>query len=99
MLRQYAPVAATASRSPGTTSAGRNVSRTTMSPLSQCRPTTRASTGPAAGHRDASTQVYCASYSAVRMLSLIPPSTETYVRRSEEHTSELQSPDHLVCRL
>src|SRR5258708_6651713 len=22
-----------------------------------------------------------------------------YVRRSEEHTSELQSPDHLVCRL
>src|SRR5215216_7119775 len=23
----------------------------------------------------------------------------TYLRRSEEHTSELQSPDHLVCRL
>src|SRR5258708_9929882 len=23
----------------------------------------------------------------------------TYARRSEEHTSELQSPDHLVCRL
>src|SRR5258708_9602086 len=24
---------------------------------------------------------------------------QAYVRRSEEHTSELQSPDHLVCRL
>src|SRR5438552_17104926 len=24
---------------------------------------------------------------------------ESRVRRSEEHTSELQSPDHLVCRL
>src|SRR5207244_4662264 len=24
---------------------------------------------------------------------------ETFVVRSEEHTSELQSPDHLVCRL
>ena len=26
-------------------------------------------------------------------------SGETYRGRSEEHTSELQSPDHLVCRL
>src|SRR5438552_16772089 len=25
--------------------------------------------------------------------------TETWPARSEEHTSELQSPDHLVCRL
>src|SRR5258708_29280046 len=25
--------------------------------------------------------------------------TLNYVHRSEEHTSELQSPDHLVCRL
>src|SRR5207244_13221308 len=25
--------------------------------------------------------------------------TPTFARRSEEHTSELQSPDHLVCRL
>src|SRR5258708_27390971 len=24
---------------------------------------------------------------------------DTIIRRSEEHTSELQSPDHLVCRL
>ena len=35
----------TASRSPGATSPGRNSSLTTMSPLSQCLPTTRASTG------------------------------------------------------
>src|SRR5574344_2133538 len=26
------------------------------------------------------------------------PSIYTYLNRSEEHTSELQSPDHLVCR-
>src|SRR5258708_11031391 len=26
-------------------------------------------------------------------------STAAWTRRSEEHTSELQSPDHLVCRL
>src|SRR5258708_9560062 len=30
------------------------------------------------------------------MLTLMTPS---FVLRSEEHTSELQSPDHLVCRL
>src|SRR5207244_12357955 len=37
--------------------------------------------------------------SNVRFASLggIPSSTSR--RRSEEHTSELQSPDHLVCRL
>src|SRR5438552_18509687 len=28
-----------------------------------------------------------------------PPSSSTNKGRSEEHTSELQSPDHLVCRL
>src|SRR5438552_6297293 len=28
-----------------------------------------------------------------------PPSGPSAWRRSEEHTSELQSPDHLVCRL
>src|SRR5258708_25691210 len=27
------------------------------------------------------------------------PDSEEVARRSEEHTSELQSPDHLVCRL
>src|SRR5258708_27048199 len=35
---------------------------------------------------------------------LLPPlgqalAPDTYIDRSEEHTSELQSPDHLVCRL
>src|SRR5258708_29571708 len=28
-----------------------------------------------------------------------PRTTSTWSYRSEEHTSELQSPDHLVCRL
>src|SRR5947208_7978459 len=32
-------------------------------------------------------------------LRLEAPVTPTHERRSEEHTSELQSPDHLVCRL
>src|SRR3954469_23253248 len=45
MLRQYAPVPGTATRSPRPTSPGRNSSRTTTSPLSQCLPTTRARTG------------------------------------------------------
>src|SRR5258708_15695847 len=31
--------------------------------------------------------------------SLVCPSTRFFPPRSEEHTSELQSPDHLVCRL
>src|SRR5258708_13557780 len=29
----------------------------------------------------------------------MPPKTMPKATRSEEHTSELQSPDHLVCRL
>ena len=32
-------------------------------------------------------------------LSGIPLTTTSILTRSEEHTSELQSPDHLVCRL
>src|SRR5258708_27654715 len=32
-------------------------------------------------------------------LSKLPPFFLQLFRRSEEHTSELQSPDHLVCRL
>ncbi len=48
-----------------------------MSPLSQCLPTRRLSIGAASEVRDARTQVYSAPYSAVRMLSLMPPSTET----------------------
>src|SRR5258708_16466293 len=35
-----------------------------------------------------------------KFLATRQPATEIYqYRRSEEHTSELQSPDHLVCRL
>src|SRR5207244_10819493 len=32
-------------------------------------------------------------------VSLLLPVRDLWVVRSEEHTSELQSPDHLVCRL
>src|SRR5438309_5156376 len=42
----------------------------------------------------------CAICSAPRSLqSLSPPASATRQRRSEEHTSELQSQFHLVCRL
>src|SRR5207244_5703158 len=39
-----------------------------------------------------------------RLVITVPPGTDDGTRlrhtgRSEEHTSELQSPDHLVCRL
>src|SRR3990170_7587186 len=33
------------------------------------------------------------------MAWVIPPASPPITFRSEEHTSELQSPDHLVCRL
>src|SRR5258708_19609100 len=36
---------------------------------------------------------------AVAPASRMPVPPRTRSRRSEEHTSELQSPDHLVCRL
>ena len=48
-----------------------------MSPLSQCLPTSRDSIGGAADSREASAHVYSAPYSAVLMLSLMPPSTLT----------------------
>ena len=51
-----------------------------MSPLSQCLPTTRLRTAVSSDARFATVQVYSASYRAVRMLSLMPPSTLTYVR-------------------
>src|SRR5258708_29944285 len=34
-----------------------------------------------------------------RFAALLPEASVRYRFRSEEHTSELQSPDHLVCRL
>src|SRR5258708_25648212 len=33
------------------------------------------------------------------LVPLLPAKLGPFRRRSEEHTSELQSPDHLVCRL
>src|SRR5207244_12150504 len=37
--------------------------------------------------------------SGVAKLNVMTANTVRYTIRSEEHTSELQSPDHLVCRL
>ena len=58
-------MAATASRSPGARSAGSQQSRTTMSPLSQCLPTTRESAGvptpSTSDERETSLQSYTAS--------------------------------------
>src|SRR5258708_24890572 len=39
------------------------------------------------------------STSAMTKLGISPARSFTRSHRSEEHTSELQSPDHLVCRL
>src|SRR5258708_32088571 len=36
---------------------------------------------------------------ALKISSFIPLGGSKSLERSEEHTSELQSPDHLVCRL
>src|SRR5438552_11239192 len=42
----------------------------------------------------------CSLVEAQRMVdNLVERKEQLNVRRSEEHTSELQSPDHLVCRL
>src|SRR5258708_30873895 len=37
--------------------------------------------------------------SVAEIAQRIAAATESHAWRSEEHTSELQSPDHLVCRL
>src|SRR5947208_7890530 len=37
--------------------------------------------------------------SAAALVDLFPQRYLDRIKRSEEHTSELQSPDHLVCRL
>src|SRR5258708_20238894 len=42
-----------------------------------------------------STLTFVASVNPIRYLGADP----VFIDRSEEHTSELQSPDHLVCRL
>src|SRR5258708_17486151 len=39
------------------------------------------------------------NWQARRNVSMVTSSSKHSCARSEEHTSELQSPDHLVCRL
>ena len=52
------------------------------------------------GRADDSTLVLTDDYASTRHARLSQRGSEWYVEdRSEEHTSELQSPDHLVCRL
>src|SRR5438552_11186375 len=41
----------------------------------------------------------CSSILAIGILAIPSQSSAQVAVRSEEHTSELQSPDHLVCRL
>src|SRR5258708_12581080 len=41
----------------------------------------------------------CMTYNVIRGVRHTRAFRRTVRRRSEEHTSELQSPDHLVCRL
>src|SRR5690625_6745969 len=57
----------------------------------------------AVGHpldlRQANTSVSAAGVLRGIHFADVPPSQAKYVMRSEEHTSELQSRGHLVCRL
>src|SRR5258708_11000877 len=46
-----------------------------------------------------STSSFAAAWSDCRVLAMSCESSWLNMVRSEEHTSELQSPDHLVCRL
>src|SRR5438552_9836886 len=50
--------------------------------------------GPSRGMASSGTTTACFNSAPMN-----PGCTRGPVRRSEEHTSELQSPDHLVCRL
>src|SRR5438552_10792495 len=50
------------------------------------------------GDREAFRQLFEAHKDRVWSVALHFTGDETAARRSEEHTSELQSPDHLVCR-
>src|SRR5690625_386244 len=80
MDRQYAPVPGTAIKSPGPTSSGKYSSFTTISTDTKSMPTTLLSTRTAGDRREARLAESCALYHAGRMLSLIPPSTDTYRR-------------------
>src|SRR5258708_29627349 len=49
-------------------------------------------------HKDATALAKKLAKKEVNTL-ILPTTLSEFARRSEEHTSELQSPDHLVCRL
>src|SRR5258708_15043603 len=63
--------------------------------------TTLFRSAPRSSHRSAVVAAIKVSLPNTRMQPTSLPSSPTSIRssRSEEHTSELQSPDHLVCRL
>src|SRR5207244_10512091 len=64
------------------------------------RPSSEVNHRPAAGAtRSTDASEVLARARRMRSGSPSPVSVMSNVRRSEEHTSELQSPDHLVCRL
>src|SRR5690348_18067068 len=66
--------------------------RSTLFPYTTLFRSSRASTGPAVASSRSSPAAEANSLSR-------GPSTKRPCMRSEEHTSELQSPVHLVCRL
>src|SRR5258708_30415841 len=56
------------------------------------------------GHRPISTNQRCIAEKCARqpfgnLGDIVLDTGQEFLERSEEHTSELQSPDHLVCRL
>src|SRR5207244_11601125 len=69
---------------------------TTLFRSSSCRRISASNSGLAARKSSSSPSAsYRSSRSSLSMLITLP----RWCWRSEEHTSELQSPDHLVCRL
>src|SRR5258708_21712256 len=75
------------------------IRRPPRSPLFPSTPLFR-SRSPTRGRRCPGRSVHLADPPLPALTSLEPPpSSGATHHRSEEHTSELQSPDHLVCRL
>src|SRR5258708_13770673 len=64
-------------------------------PISTSRPTER----PKRRSSSATSSSRSSATSRRSHLGWPAPTSEASAQRSEEHTSELQSPDHLVCRL
>src|SRR5258708_15472944 len=55
--------------------------------------------GLAASESCSGKRALCRAQERPQRLAGVPRALPRYPPRSEEHTSELQSPDHLVCRL